>query len=477
MSIIKNLFGFSISTWVNFVVSTLAVSILTRTFDPAEYAIIALFTTATEFGMSFFSMGMDSACFRFYNSPPNNEPKNLFLGKIIIVCAALITLFFCGSLLLNLEELSFHLFSRESKILIILLFINLYSSTLFRFFNISYRMEMKTKQYNIQMILTNTIRKISYVLAVFLSPDAETAITIQVIILFATLVFYFIKQRKEIFPSVATLRELRIRTYFKGYGPFLKFSIFSAPNYWLLYANNYLSLFLIGKFCGASEVGIFSTAFYFSTALAVLRGGFGMFWGPYMYNNYKTEQEKIIKVHGLFVLFSAICFSLLLLFKDVLYLIIGSDFAEGKTVMSYVMLSSLLQSFLETTVYGIYIEKKAHIATILLALQLTLNVVLSYILTPIWGIKGAAIAMLFSNVIYFALSTYWGQKYYKSIKSSLLTALSILVLLIESFTVNMMDNLVTTIIITVLPVLIIMLMYWADLRSIKLSNMFNIFVK
>lgn len=476
MSILKNIFKFSISTWVNFVVSAVAVSILTRTFAPAEYAIIALFTTATEFGMSFFCMGMDSACLRFYNTPPNNEAKNLFLGKIIIICTVLI--FFTGtiSLFFNLESLSFQLFSRENKVLILLLFINLYSSTLFRFFNISYRMETKTKEYNIQMILTNTIRKLSYVLAVFVSPNAETAILIQVLLLFSSLVFYFIKQHNSIFPSLSTLRTLRFKTYFSGYGPFLKFSIYSAPTYWLIYANNYLSLFLIGKFCGASSVGIFSTATFFSAAMAVMRGGFATYWGPFMYNNYKTEQEKIIKVHGLFVLFSTICFSLLLLFKDIIYLLIGVEYIEGKTIMSYVLLSSILQSFLETTVYGIYIEKKAYIATILLALQLVSNIVLSIIFTPKWGIHGAAAAMLVSNIIYFALSTYWGQKFYRSIKSTILTTISIVVLIAESVLVNMTDIVLLEIVITTTPILIIMYLYRDDIRSLQLKALVSQFV-
>lgn len=472
MSILKNIFKFSISTWVNFVVSTVAVSILTRTFAPAEYAIIALFTTATEFGMSFFCMGMDSACLRFYNTPPNDEPKNLFIGKIIIACTFFIVSTGLASLFFNLDNLSLQLFSKENKILILLLFINLYSSTLFRFFNISYRMETKTKEYNIQMILTNTIRKLSYVLAVFVSPNAETAILIQVLLLFGTLVFYFFKQHNSIFPSLSTLKTLRVKTFFNGYGPFLKFAIYSAPTYWLIYANNYLSLFLIGKFCSASAVGIFSTATFFSAAMAVMRGGFATFWGPYMYNNYQTEQKTIIKVHGLFVLFSAVCFSLLLIFKDVIYLLIGSEYYEGKTIMSYVLLSSILQSFLETTVYGIYIEKKAYIATILLALQLASNAVLSLALTPKWGIQGAAYAMLISNVLYFALSTYWGQKYYKSIKSALLTTISIIALIVESILVNLTDRTIMVIIYSLIPVVLIMLLYKDDINSLQLKKLF-----
>ena len=167
----------------------------------------------------------------------------------------------------------------------------------------------------------------------------------------------------------------------------------------------------------------------------------------------------------------------MLLFKDIIYLIIGCEFIEGKTIISYVLLSSILQSFLETTVYGIYIEKKVYISTILLAFQLVSNVVLSLIMTPIWGIRGAAIAMLISNVIYFTLSTYWGQKYYKSIKSAFLTALSILVLLAESVAINMTDHLVLAIVITIVPVITLILMYWDDLKTIKILNIARIFSK
>ena len=465
MSIASSIFKFSISTWINFIVSSCAVFLLTRIFLPSEYAVISLFATATEFGMSIFCMGMDSACLRFYNNPPNEDPRNLFIGKIILFCSALILLAF-PVFLLNPQQMSALMFGKSGFILVFLLLANIYSSILFRFFSISYRMEMKTKSYNIQMILTNTIKRIGFILAVFISPDAETAISIQVTLLLITLCFYTYKQHGEIFPTLTDLKKIRFSTFFKGYKSFLKFSIFSAPNYWLIYANNYFCLLLIGHYCGATSVGIFSTAIFFSTALAVMRGGFVTFWGPFIYTNYQTKQDVIVRVHGIFVLFSAVCYSLILIFKDLLYLFIGPEYILGKTILPYVLLSSLLQSFLETTVYGIYIEKKAHIVTIILVIQLLSNISLLLILTPIYGIMGGAISMLVSNLLYFTLSTYYGQLYYRSIKNGIYTAISIFCLIAECILINLTSSILLWILICTLPILVIGYIYRHDVTLI-----------
>lgn len=430
---LKSLLGFSIPTWVNFVISTMAAAILTRIFSPDDYGYITIFTATTEFGMSLLCLGMDSGCLRFYHNPPKGEDTKIFLFKTIVSCCLLVVAVCFPVCLFCPRWFANTVFGMENAVLTIVLAINIFSSTILRFFGISYRMKMKTKEYGIQLILTNTIRKLGYILAVFLSPDAITAICVQVVLLLVTVIVYGFVQRRDIFPGTGEIKGIIVKgKFYEGYWEFFKFSLFNAPNYLMQYANNLACLQILRVICGPFATGIYSTTSYFSSALAMMRGGFGTFWAPYMYQNYKEKQETIKFVHSVWMVFSSICFLALLLARDLIYLLVGAEYAAGKEIVSFVLLGSLLQACMETTVYGIYIQKKAHVGMILHAVQIVLCISLSWALAYPLDILGVALGNIISNIIYFALSSYYGQKYYSSIHKAWRTVYTVVALVIEA---------------------------------------------
>ncbi|HRT68570.1 MAG TPA: teichoic acid transporter, partial [Bacteroidota bacterium] len=82
---IRNLVGFSLSSWIGFFVGIISVPLLTRILEPFQFALLNQFLAASNLAMAIVCLGMDSAFVRFYNEPPAGFTPELLLGKILSI--------------------------------------------------------------------------------------------------------------------------------------------------------------------------------------------------------------------------------------------------------------------------------------------------------------------------------------------------------------------------------------------------------
>ena len=122
--------------------------------------------------------------------------------------------------------------------------------------------------------------------------------------------------------------------------------------------NTYLTQQIIHSDLSAASLGIFASSGIFAQILAGVRGGFTTFWSAYVFKNYKTEKDRISEMHGYIALFSIVLVSIVVIFRDVIYLFIGSDFHESKHFFSLLLILPILYFMLESTDKGIYLAKK-----------------------------------------------------------------------------------------------------------------------
>ena len=72
-SFIRKLVGFSLVTWVSFIISFLSAPISTRLFDPSVLGKINIFNTYTNLWGVLILIGLDQAYVRFYYERLNNR--------------------------------------------------------------------------------------------------------------------------------------------------------------------------------------------------------------------------------------------------------------------------------------------------------------------------------------------------------------------------------------------------------------------
>lgn len=434
----KNIIHFSVSTWINFAVGFLSTFILTRVFVPEVLGTINLFYSTVATLMSVVCLGLDSGFIRFFNEPPDNERSSLFLIKLILICISFLIILAGISYIIFTNDITEFFLGRREFSLYICVIIGVINQIFLRFLNISYRMRMDIRNYNIQSVLTNIVTRLSVIIGALIdSNSANYAIYCNVLCISTLLIFYLYYQRKEWIPG-------KINFCYKHYGEIFKFSLYIVLAGIIINAYTLSSQLIIKYFLGAYSVGIYTSAALFITILSVVKGGFGAYWSAFMYANYDKPDKRayIMQVHRVVMLLSIIFICFLFSFRRVLYLFIGSDFHESMTFFSLVIMYPLFQTIQETTGYGIMLKKKTHITTIISLFSFVINIGLGILLVQKWGIVGMAWANIVSAIFTYILTTLIGQKYFKSIPNSAETfVISVFIILLSIITMYITNDL------------------------------------
>ena len=458
-SIIRGVFNYSISTWINLVVGFLSVIITTRLLAPDTYGLISLFYSFTTVLMYVLLFGIDGAFIRFYNEPPIGNTqnqllyKNIVLASIICIIAGFVCTFIFD------KSISESIFGFYSRVLVGSVFVFTYAQIILRYLNISFRMSFKVKEYTIQNVLINTLSKILVIAVAFFTNSFLFIVAVLAIGMFFLVTYYLIFQRKEYIP-ITEKGTHDYRLNFSHYGSYFKFALFSAPTYIVTYLNGYLSNQIIGSYINNYALGIFASTNMFSQILTAMKGGFSTYWSAYVFKNYNIEFVKINKMHNYVVLFSIFATSSLILFRDVLYLFIGSQFHESKSFFSILLISPIMFFLLETTDKGIAIAKKNEINATTHIVSVAINIVLCLLLIPKFSLLGAAWANAISGIVLYALNTLLGQKYYRSIPNIWKSIVGVtMVLLILSIPSAVSDIMKLCFIVTFIDLLSICVFY------------------
>ena len=152
------------------------------------------------------------------------------------------------------------------------------------------------------------------------------------------------------------------------------------------------------------------------TYATTIQAGFSTYWGPYVYAHYRTEQERIGRIHDLLNLLIFGFFCLLVMFEDIIFII----FPAKSACLPYfplMMLAVVFSILCEGTVYGNTIARKPFQDTIGTAVGVAANIAVCAVLVPRFGVMGAAVGLVAANATMFLYRTVTGQYYYRTIPS------------------------------------------------------------
>ena len=462
---IKLIFRFSISSWINFIVSIISSFIFTRLFSPNILGELNLFTSASSFLMGIFSLGLDSSYLRFYFEIDNKDDRNALLKRILIICFVIFSIFSI-LILLFFDYISVLIFSKSSLILVSMLLINTLSYLILNFYSISYRLSNNTKMYTIQNISVQILTKLGIIAFYFFSYDIEIVITsITAIVLIISLLTLY---KNNIFKNT---KKSQFRIYSSG---FYKYAIYSWPLVFIIHANSFFPQFLIFSNIGTFELGIFFSVNIIIGALNVLQSGFRVFWANYMYGNYKEKKDFIYEVHNYVLFFSAVVFTFVVISKDFFYILLGPSYQESSNFFSLLVLIPIINLIQETTSYGTTIYKKTFINLISNIVILIFSTYLIHLIINTFQLIGVSTILLLSEIIRFSLATFYGQRYFKTInnsKRSLLIIISMILLaIINSSLINKFDHLY------LYNFLILFIYFYAFRKELK-SLIYKMYVK
>ena len=425
--LLVSIFKYSIATWVNFIIYGASL-LLVAWFIPADtWGQLDIFISTSTLIMNICILGLDQSFMRFFNEPPSPLDRKGLLGNcfgISTLCLAVTAVICC--VFFPQQVLGVFFSEKMPNIYLLYLFVNAFMAMIGRYVNLVYRMSGSIKLYTLESVLMQFFTKVFFVLGVFVSNDLNTLVLFAVggMTVFGIVFLFVIRRDITATPSVI---------FTKANRHILPYGLALMPTAVMLWLNSLFSKVYIAKTIGNSQAGVFSMVSTLSQVVAIIQAGFATFWSAFIYANYKTEQEKIKQVHDYLTFIIVEFFCVLVIFEDLIFWVLGSEYAKGIEVFPIMVLVPVFLIISETTVYGISIAKKPIYDTIGIGLSVVTNIGFCFLLAPQFQLYGVCLALCLSNLIMFVFRTVIAQKLYCSIPSAARTTVVCLVLFVITF--------------------------------------------
>ncbi len=408
---LKNVFGFSIMSWIAFAIGFLSTPIATRLFIPDELGKINMFNNYAALFGALCYLGLDQAFVRFYLEPPGKANRTSLLTFCLSTSLAF-SLLSSLLLLFGWRFISEQVMKTPDFGVFVCLFVFSFCTVIFRYLSLIYRMEQNPRLYTMQGVLQIVLTKIAYLAVGFSSAYAKPAIiSLTLLMALFTLVFTLIQRKRFSRHSLSRIDK-----------PFIKeisaFAIPLIPVTIISWMNSNISSVMLFNMLDAATVGIYTAALAMASTVNVIQAGFNTYWAPYVYENYQTgETGRFFTVHRIMACLLTGFGLTIILLQSLVFLLLGPNYRASVVFFPFLFLSPISYCLGETTDMGIGIKKKTYWGTIVFAVSVVLNIGLCYTLIPLLGAAGAAMASTAAAIITLTLRTVIGQHYFHAIQN------------------------------------------------------------
>ena len=396
-----NVMKYSIATYLGFGISGAALII--KGVLPAEsYAVPASFLAYTMSLMNVGMLGLDQSLLRFYHEPPaGSTGRSMFAACTRLSVLVMLLVGGIGSIFFAKPLAAAFGLGANGAGLVPFLFLNAALYMLVRYLNVLLRLENNVRAYTTETLWMQACLNLIYLLPGFVTQDAR-AFVLGAVCSFAGVAVFYWRRASKGQTKEAPVRGLR--PYAHIYRAALPYGIVLAPAAILIPLYRAICLSFLGNYAPAAEQGSFDFAYTLAQLVTTIQAGFSTYWGPYVYAHYRTEQERIGRIHDLLNLLIFGFFCLLVMFEDIIFII----FPAKSACLPYfplMMLAVVFSILCEGTVYGNTIARKPFHDTIGTAVGVAANIAVCAVLVPRFGVMGAAVGLVAANATMFLYRT------------------------------------------------------------------------
>lgn len=458
---LKKLMEFSYGPIVGAMVGFITVPLITYFISPLEYGKVSVFTLMQSMIAFILYLGMDHSFVREYNEVKN---KQQLLTNCIIS-----PLLFSGVLslivIVFLKPISIFTFGEVNIKVMILFSILIPFIVIERFLLLTIRMDEKGNLYSFLTITLKVSILICTILCLFKIDKSYKGVVYGTLI--GQLIFdisILLIFRKKIQLKIGLIDFEFQKKLFKYGTPFIATELIG----WGL---NYMDSIFLRIMMDFNSVGIYSGALKIANLLTIFQSCFTTFWVPIAlrWKSENKDNTSYEKVNRLVCFFMSIIFIGVLLFKDVIVIILSPEYVEAKYILPFLLFHPLMYTMSETTSLGIIYSKKSIVSVYLSLIALAINLILNFLLTPLMGGRGAAIATGISYIVFFWLRTMVSRKLWFKFNIRY-HILSTVILIISSIINTICTNTFIVMIINLLMLLILMVINKEILKDLYNSR-------
>jgi O-antigen/teichoic acid export membrane protein len=403
---------YGISTILGRFLNFILTPIYTHVFPPAAFGVFSNVYAYIAVLNIFFIYGMDSAYLKFASTDESGKKKDIFSTPFLTVVLSSIAL---SALLIIFKTPVAYLFRLPENYIYIIYYtaaiisVDAICSLPF----IYLRLERESKKFAIFKLTNILINVVLNVVLIFIYKMGIEAIFISNLI--ASLSSLIL-----LYPSIRKNLVFRINM------PMLKrFFVFGIPYLPAGIASQIVQVIdrpIMELLTNFKTVGIYQANYKLGIFMMLFVSMFQYAWQPFFLTNSKESNAKELfaKVLTYFTLAGSVILIFLSLYIDNIVkfhifgrTIIGSAYWSGLSIVPVVLLGYLFNGMYVNLSAGLYIKEKSIYAPITVGLGALVNVGVNFMLIPVMGMMGAALATLASYFV-MTLSIYFiTQRFYK----------------------------------------------------------------
>ena len=385
--LLENIIVYGLGGIIGRIIPLIMVPIITRLLpNTSYYGIADLTDTIVQLGCAFALFGMFDALYRMFFE---NEDVSFQKECCTTALAFNIVLsFFVFALLIAFRETisQFVYKDRSFSYLVVIAAVSTFVGSTNKIISAPTRMQNKRKEYLIIHFFSPVV---SYCFAIPLICYGHYYIALPLAAMLSSIlveISFFLRNRKWFrlqAPNVGLLKQMLV----------LALPMF--PNLIIYWLFNSADRLMISNMLGTAEVGIYGAGAKIAHISQLFYTAFATGWQYVAFSTMKDEKQvesnstifSIVSIIS-YIIFIIAC-SLDYFAFDILFI---GDYKLGYIVMPLLFMSPLLQMMYQICCSQLLISKSAWPNILIMAFGASINIILNFILIPVMGIEGAALA-------------------------------------------------------------------------------------
>ena len=404
----KKFITFSYGSLFGAVVAFLSTVLMARVFSPEDFGKASMFTLFVNLATILIIFGTDQAFVRFFY-----EEKIHLRGALLQNCLKVSFILFIPILglffFLRKYVMSF-LFSDYNFYIFAAIIFATIVQILHRFASLTLRMEQKANAYSILEILNKLLILLGilffshFIGGNYLSLIYATIFGYSVILiclLFYQKDYWKFKKQQDVLHSKVTI---------------WKFSYPLAFTLAVMWLFEGIDKFALRRWSSFEELGLYAAAFKIIGLIAVLKTAFTTFWTPVAYEQFQNNPREKLFFTNISKIVSVIMILVgvaIIMFRDIIIMLLGSEYKEASSLLSFLVFVPIMYTISETTVIGINFYKKVKWHMFIVCISCICNFFGNWIMVPSYGAMGASISTGVSYIVFFILRTFISKYYFK----------------------------------------------------------------
>jgi O-antigen/teichoic acid export membrane protein len=386
----------AISEVVFFISSIAVVPLLVKCYPKEVYGLWTQVVATVFFLVPIVSLRLEQACVRFLSSIDDPDELARSLSTILWV-TVLFSLIIIMLIVVGSRPLSYFLFASFNYSVLVML-AGLWTALQSQYILLTayFKAIRRMKTYS----LLNTTFQIGRLSTIaFLAVKGHSIVTVVWGVIAAYFLFSVILLFKiflKVGLSLPNFEKLKI---------YLTYSLTLIPNTALLWIITMSNRFFITHEFGVAHAGIYATSYLLGTTIQFILKPFNLVLFPYAARDWDFNNHESVRlyfhyaVQFFFIISIPAAAGLAVISQPLLTIIASKEFAAGSILVFIIAVGVFLNGLFQINVLVFHLKRTTKWIPLILLLGASVCLLLNYLFIPKFGLIGAAVSTLISNVI------------------------------------------------------------------------------